>query len=397
MALHKISLTEFETKSFKEATIAYDEGVTLWRAFDQKGKKLKVNFPSPKTEQQWEFSAQGWVGHIPVSSSLSLSIEPKTLLANIFGMWEYAYDLRRFQMLAGLTAVDSLSAFYERVVQLLLTAVQQRERKGFYRAYQPQSGTPAFVQGKIELQKVRSHPLQATLPCRYEKHTADLPENQILAFTLAQIARGRRCSPDLQTAVRRTTHHLQSITSPAAFSAQDCWTRPYNRLNQDYEPMHALCRFLLEHHIPTTSLGQHKMQPFLINMSRLYELFVANWLAAHLPPPWQIKAQETVHVGRDDELRFEIDLVLYDGNGRIAAVLDTKYKVPDKASNTDINQVVTYAQAKGCATAVLIYPEPLTQPLDVQMHNLHIRSLTFPVHGDLEEAGQQFLAHLTQH
>ena len=155
--------------------------------------------------------------------------------------------------------------------------------------------------------------------------------------------------------------------------------------------MHALCRFLLEHQSPTTTFGDYAMQPFLINMARLYELFVANWLAAHLPAPWEIKAQETVHVGRDHELRFDIDLVLYDGDGRITAVLDTKYKTPEKANNSDISQVVTYAQAKGCQTAVLIYPKPLTQPLDVQMHNLHIRALTFPVAGNLDEAGQQFL------
>jgi len=99
-------------------------------------------------------------------------------------------------------------------------------------------------------------------------------------------------------------------------------------------------------------------------------------------------------LGRDDELRFEIDMVLYDGDGNVHAVLDTKYKLPDKAANPDVSQVVTYAQAKDCRRALLVYPAPLPQPLDVQMHQLHLRSLTFAVDGDLETAGQQLLTEL---
>jgi len=158
--------------------------------------------------------------------------------------------------------------------------------------------------------------------------------------------------------------------------------------------MHALCRFLLEQQGPNLNRGQRMMQPFLINMARLYELFVAQWCSRHLPHPWQIKMQETVTVGQDDQLRFDIDLVLYDGEGRVTAVLDTKYKTPDKAANADINQIITYAHAKGSSQAVLIYPVPLNKPLNAHLHDLHIRSLTFPVSGNLEKAGHHFLNEL---
>jgi 5-methylcytosine-specific restriction enzyme subunit McrC len=309
-------------------------------------------------------------------------------------MWQYAYDLTQFQLPPGLAKVDALSAFYERVVQLLLQAVQKRERQGFYRAYQTQTGLRPFVQGKIQQHKLLPKPAQLAIPCQYETHTADTPENQLLAYTLTQVARARRCTPALQTAVRQTAHHLQSITSPRRFRAADCWTRPYTRLNQDYELMHALCRFLLEHQAPTLNAGSLIMQPFLINAAHLYELFVAKWLVSHLLHPWRIKVQETVTVGHDEQLRFDIDLVLYDGDGRVTAVLDTKYKTPDKASNADISQVITYAQAKNSPQAILIYPISLPQPLNVQLHGLHLRSLAFPLSGNLDEAGSQFLTHL---
>jgi 5-methylcytosine-specific restriction enzyme subunit McrC len=75
-------------------------------------------------------------------------------------------------------------------------------------------------------------------------------------------------------------------------------------------------------------------------------------------------------------------------------VLDTKYKMAAKVDNADISQIVTYAKAKGCHEAVLIYPTQLQRPLDVQIADLHVRSLTFALDADLEEAGQQFLKFL---
>ncbi len=47
-----------------------------------------------------------------------------------------------------------------------------------------------------------------------------------------------------------------------------CDGRTYNRLNADYEPMHALCRFFLNNSGPTHERGDRPMLPFLVNMSR---------------------------------------------------------------------------------------------------------------------------------
>jgi 5-methylcytosine-specific restriction enzyme subunit McrC len=391
--MHDISLTEYETRLLPPDALSFAEGVYLWRAFDQKGKRLLVTFPSPKTEEQWGLTAQGWAGHIPLSPDRAIHMLPRLPLLNLFRLWEYAYALGVYQLLDGLTAVTSLPEFYERVVLMLLVRVQQRERQGFYRAYQRVTAATPFVRGRIQL-PTKTAEATPQLLCRYDEHTADVPENQILAHTLTQVARSRRCSPPVQTAVRRAARHLQSIATPQSFRPDECVARPYTRLNLDYRVMHALCRFLLEHHGPATTPGSQPMQPFLIHLPRLYELFVAEWLKIHLPAPWQIKVQESVTVGRDDELRFEIDMVLYDGDGNVHAVLDTKYKLPDKAANPDVSQVVTYAQAKDCRRAILVYPALLPKPLDVQMHQLHLRSLTFAVEGDLETAGQQFLADL---
>jgi 5-methylcytosine-specific restriction enzyme subunit McrC len=158
--------------------------------------------------------------------------------------------------------------------------------------------------------------------------------------------------------------------------------------------MHALCRFFLEHSGPTHQVGDREMLPFLVNMANLYELFVAEWLKAHLPAPWRVKVQEKVHIGAHKELQFEIDLVIEDDQGNTRYVLDTKYKTADKPDNTDINQIIAYATAKNCREAILIYPTPLSRPLDIHLDNIHIRTLAFSLDGDLEAAGEKFLATL---
>ena len=386
-----IELVEYEQTAVSPQHLSPELGEWLWRQYDT---RLLVEFPSPKTAQQWRLTSQGWVGIIPASPELTLLLQPKVPLHNLFGMWHVAYHLPSFRLLDGAVQVTSLADFYQQLARLLAEQVLQRARQGFYRAYVAQEGKRPFLRGQLLTRQLMQPSPNPLLTCRYEEQTADLPHNQLLAYTLERLVRSGLCAGEVETAVRRAAHTLLPLTTAHPFTPDDCTRFSYNRLNQDYQRLHALCRFLLAHTGPAHRLGSWQMQPFLVDMARLFELFVAEWLRTHLPNGWRITAQERLSLGTGEALRFEIDLVLYDPAGRVHAVLDTKYKAPDKTSNPDFNQVVTYAKAKECREAVLIYPTPLPTPLDVHLGDLHVRSLTFALDGDLETAGQQFLADL---
>jgi 5-methylcytosine-specific restriction enzyme subunit McrC len=136
------------------------------------------------------------------------------------------------------------------------------------------------------------------------------------------------------------------------------------------------------------------MLPFLVDMAHLYELFVSEWLKTHLPPHLDLKAQEQVDLSQSNALHFKIDLVLYEKEtGLVHSVLDTKYKTGSPGTD-DIAQVIAYAKVKRSREAILIYPTPPAQPLDTTIDGLRIRSLTFALDGDLEQAGQRFLRDL---
>jgi 5-methylcytosine-specific restriction enzyme subunit McrC len=132
------------------------------------------------------------------------------------------------------------------------------------------------------------------------------------------------------------------------------------------------------------------MLPFLVNMDRLFELFVAEWLSAHPLPGLSVASQDHAIIGSEGSLRFDIDLVLYDQEtGQARCVLDTKYK--EDRSSADVAQVVAYATAKDCEEAVLVYPSPLSVPLNVPVGRIQVRGVTFSLAGDLEQAGQDFV------
>ena len=136
--------------------------------------------------------------------------------------------------------------------------------------------------------------------------------------------------------------------------------------------------------------------PFLIDMARLYEMFVSAWLRAQPGIGDHIKAQQRIDIGGRANLHFAIDLVLYDhASGRPRIVIDTKYKLPERPATDDIAQVVAYAEAIGCHEAILLYPAALPQPIDVQVGDIRVRSLSFALDGDLEQAGRELLAQLT--
>jgi 5-methylcytosine-specific restriction enzyme subunit McrC len=117
-------------------------------------------------------------------------------------------------------------------------------------------------------------------------------------------------------------------------------------------------------------------------------------LKAHLPEGLEVKSQEQININEDGSLYFNVDLVLYDvATNKVHCVLDTKYKIPQHPAPSDIAQIMAYAQTKGTDEGILIYPKKLPQPLDSKPGNgkLRIRSLTFSLDGDLEQAGATFL------
>ena len=387
-----IPLVEYEPKELLRRVLKETEGRALWEEY---GKRIEVEFPSPKTDDKWKLTSQGWVGYIPLSPDVGISIKPKVELANIFRMLEYAYQLKSFEILEGIFNSDSLQEFYEQLANILAKRILARGRMGYYRQYLNRVERMPYITGQLEIRSHICEPWKVQPRCRYQDHTPDIDENQILAWTLFVIARSGLCSERVAPVIRKAYRSLQGFVTLMPFSPEDCLGRLYNRLNQDYQQLHALCRFFLDNSGPVHDVGDRSMMPFLVNMANLFEKFVGSWLKAHLHLGYSINIQEQVVFRKEGRLSFIIDLVIVDDEtGKVKYVLDTKYKAPDRPASDDVAQAIAYAQVKQCYEAILIYPEPLNNPLDEWADDIRVRSLTFSLDDDLEEAGRQFLSEL---
>lgn len=389
--LQVIEITEYQAKYFNKSDISEECGIVVGKKYK---KEVDVDFPTPKTDDKWKLTAQGWVGYIPVNDEFALKINPKVPIKNLFGMLEYAYSLKSFKFLDGLVNCESVEDFYNELAESLAKKIIERCRKGLYRSYVPKIEKLTYVRGRLNVQEIIKKPWDVKLQCTYQEHTADIIDNQILFWTLFHIGHSGYCYEKVSQIVRKAYHAMQGMVSLQPCTSKDCIERNYHRLNNDYYTLHQLCRFFLDNSIPSHEHGKNTSLPFLVNMAKLYEMFVAEWLRENLPPEdLKLKTQERIII--DKNIYFQTDLIIYDSQTLTPKyILDTKYKNPDNMSKDDLAQVVAYAVSKHCPEAVLVYPTELNNSFNQYIGNIKVRSLTFSLDDNLEDGGKAFLKQL---
>lgn len=361
------------------------------------GDKITVEMSSFRPDSDWQLTSQDWVGYIPLTPKLSFCLLPKNgvEITDLFEMLEYAYNLNSFQFFEkDYFDCETLEAFYDKLASILADQILDRSCRGFYHSYQPRSDQLPYLRGRIDLRRASLRPWDVKFECHFEEYISDIEDNQILAWTLLQILRSGLCTENTSRSVSHAFRRLLSFAKPEPCAPESCINRTYHSLNDDYRSMHALCRLFLEHIGPAHRVGSHEMIPYVVNMSKLYERFVAEWLKEQKIEGFLIEAQEDIKI---DPLSYTIDLVLRDESTKQPkCVMDTKYKVELKPNMSDINQVIAYAVAIGCRDAILIYPVEMKSPIDMRVGDIHVRSATFALEGGLSEAGRKFITKIVE-
>lgn len=381
-----LQLREREKRRLAREEISDEAGLALYRRY---GKHFEVAFPSPVTDNCWEICPGGVVGVIPLEGETAARVEAKVPLANLFGMMDVAYGFQGARFFEGTMEVASLEDLFARLARLLAGKALDRVRKGLYRDYLGRREDLMALRGRLDFAAQTRRPDRVRMPCRFDENTADVAENRVLCWTLGLLLRHFLSGRDreLKSRLLKAFHAYVGAASVVPCTGRDCRAVLYHRLNEDYRPLHSLCRFFLENCGPALGRGDRKMVPFLVDMDRLFESFVASWLKSHLPPGFRLTAQKKVNFTSDGWITGNIDMVLYE-QGSVRAVLDTKYKVTDSPSNEDFYQIVAYALAEGASEAILVYPELPAGPREGLIRGIRVRTLAFPLDADLDASGQ---------
>jgi 5-methylcytosine-specific restriction enzyme subunit McrC len=385
-----LELPEYVPKRLGPNDFPDELGSHIYENYDT---EVAVEFPSPKTDGQWEFTNQGYAGRVQLPDGWTMLLEPKVSLTTLFGMMEYAYDLESARFLDGVYDADSIEGFFDRVASILSQNVIRRSNEGFHKEYIERAERSTFVRGKIDVQRTAQEPWSPEIHQQIRELTADIEDNQILLWTLREALSSGLHREDTRRNVRHAYRILEPVVSLREYTASDCTGREYRRLNSDYEFMHALCYLILDNSGPTRNLGRHQMVPFIVEMPTLYERFVARWLDAHLPSEYRAEAQKTARLDGATNLSFDIDLVLW-RDSKAVAVADTKYKDAGKPSTDDVAQVVAYAERMETDEAILIYPTGLDTNVEFQIGDIRVRDLQFRLDGAIDRMGGDFMADL---
>ena len=284
---------------------------------------------------------------------LEIRIRPKCGTKNLYAMLAYAFPLARIRKeLVARAETDDVRAF---LIALLVEATEALLRGGLRRGYLEREEDLPVLRGRLvlEAQLRRAVTGGLSLRCRHQDYTADIADNQVIRYTLERI--GGLGEPAIDARLSRLRAAFAQVAR-RPFRIRELEAFHYDRLNQHYQPVHALCRLILAGLGAEDEAGSHPMGSFLVNMDDLFERFVAAWLSRALPAPYRLRSQYAAHLDLGGALGLRPDLVIADAAGP-RLVADTKYKLGDgRPSSLDVYQALAYCRAVGVRTAVLIYP-----------------------------------------
>ena len=311
----------------------------------------------PETgSDRWIVSPGSTVGVVELPSGNRLRCQPKAPVRNVFYMLATAYGFRD-PFLDQALAFERIDELFDFLVEHLANLIDARLERGLYRAYVEREDNLPAVRGRILIAEDvrRNAVLRHRTFCQFTEFTWDIPENRVIRQTVFAMSRLVR-SPALQQRLAALDRALGEI-DPAPLPLSRFDTFHYHRLNDDYRPIHRLCRLLLEGASVSEHTGALGFRAFLLDMNQLYETFLTVALRDALGDGLELTSQWVRHLDLDHQVTIRPDLAVLSG-GIPCVIADAKYKLtsgPDQG-HADLYQMLAYCTAEHVHRGVLIYP-----------------------------------------
>ena len=319
--------------------------------------------------------ARSWVGVVRFNA-FELHILPKMAGGNLRLVEMLAFTsgldaLRRNQSLRQIQA-DSQGGLFDLFAWLLAEACERLLNGGLLYDYVVHEGDLPVMRGRllVEAQIRRRLGQVDRLECRYDEHSTDILETQILSAALQVCAR-QVSHPGVSRQVRRLSAIFHELCSTAVLDLRSARPLIYHRLNQHYAEPHHLAWLILDalRIDDLFASGQTRSFAFLLDMNRLFEQFTQRFVewalrgSGYLVYPqhrdrsilWDITHQQSY-------ARAIPDLLLENPAAHTRLAVDAKYKQYDQrpVTTADLYQVLLYAYAyqprAAHPHAILLYP-----------------------------------------
>lgn len=333
----------------------------------------------------WKILPCGPVGAVQVGDLL-VEVKPKAKvgLGRLLFLLGYARDQGfRPEDVAGLEDSDLFSALTESLARQVLGALS----RGIHSGYVTVDEALRTVRGRIRVgdQMSRRPGMLIPLEVTYDDFTVDIPENRILRSALRLMMQVPRLAEGTYAKLAHLDSKLDGVSPLRMGSPLPAWTP--SRLNDHYIPALRLAEIVLKNMSAEAGLGRHLVASFVVNMSTVFENFVATALAEALAThPGQTISQYPAYLDADVSLpnsqrvRMYVDVV-HEIHGRPTLIFDAKYKASSSVGaypNADYYQMLAYCTALDLPRAWLVYAGR-GQPRVRRVVNSSVAIVEFPI------------------
>ena len=239
---------------------------------------------------------------------------------------------------------------------ILAKGIAIQLKRGLGKEYLSKMEELSTLRGKIEItESIKS---QSTLGkkifCTYEEFSVNNRMNRIIKSTVNLLLKAD-ISKDRKKELRKLMVFFRDV-EPIDLETVN-WNLQYNRNNQSYRMMIAICYLVVKGLLQTTSDGNMKMMSFLDEqrMNRLYEKFILEYYKKHYPElnanaaqiPWALDdgSGEMLPVMQSDiQLQKENSILIIDAK-YYKSTTQMNFKKYSLHSN-NLYQIFTYVKNK---------------------------------------------------
>ena len=343
------------------------------------------------------------------AGSVPRGVAERTAMLNLLHMLSYAEDLAiQEESVAKLGSVRD--DWFELLTRLFAVELHKNLLFGPFRSYTLREERLAVMRGKwlVAKQLARRPHLHHQFELAYDEFTLDTPLNQVFRHVVDSLLRLTR-----EPSNRRllTALHAMLIDVSRLGYIPDAIREKiqFNRLNERFQTAYNFAQMFLDQESMMLRTGQRQLFAFVLDMNRLFEQFVAGFIARHRKGIFPLRHEELiltvqsrgerVHLLQREPdgksmIRLVPDILINDLRGGRRLIVDTKYKRLGgvssdlRISESDLYQMIAYMIRFQCERCLLLYPEergrgPHSATLKVPEEDLTVHIGTINLHRSL--------------
>lgn len=316
--------------------------------------------PSISNDQLVFFSDCGVIGF----EDQQIEIAPKIFADKNMGMVIVMRMLKRVALLHLNRSQGSLLTLQQHVlldimIDLFLNLLQTQLRQGLLHQYTTRQETLPSLSGKLNMNKYASEPHPLHFPVTRQLQEVDNPINRTLKGSL-RVLLGHATTKELNDRIRLLLRYFEKIgddlPSPTLLNSLKIG-RPQARWAQCFE----LAKAFLSGHWPGVRTGAARVCSLLLPMPKLFQDYIHSCLIEQVSGKgWKVtkSIEHPLATSAHGEpiVKLKPDHIILDQDDRVVAILDSKWKTPEKPKRNDFFQLFAYAHIYKAPRVALIYP-----------------------------------------